>query len=272
MPAGSKTPTALPATSSSAPRRSRAAATSEDVFVVYYLQSMDVVAAPAQLADGERGAGHSLTLDGQADTDYYSVYTTGSQGAVRNYVINVLDTGAPDDGVDELAIYGYDNLARRVQRLRAGDAGAPPRPTTSSCCAPPSASTPRARTASAARVPTQLRLAESRPRTTRRSSRCCTAQPRRLPQPRRRATRPSADVQRINYDAALNGRLSVYGLGGNDAFFVDDNSAITTLDGGAGYDTFQIGQIFGLKRDTERGRAARRTTPSRRSSRRRAAG
>src|SRR5262249_56842084 len=40
------------------------------------------------------------------------------------------------------------------------------------------------------------------------------------------------------------------GLGGNDAFYVDDNSAITTLDGGAGYDVFQIGQIFGLKRDS----------------------
>ncbi len=63
----------------------------------------------------------------------------------------------------------------------------------------------------------------------------------------------SSLVQRINYDAALNGRLSVYGLGGNDAFFVDDNSAITTLDGGAGNDLFQIGQIFGFKRDAEEG-------------------
>src|SRR5213078_4546979 len=42
---------------------------------------------------------------------------------------------------------------------------------------------------------------------------------------------PSAAVQQVNYDAALNGRLSVYGMGGNDAFYVDDNSAITTLDG-----------------------------------------
>ena len=80
-----------------------------------------------------------------------------------------------------------------------------------------------------------------------------------------RGNEPTSKIQRINYDAALNGRLSVFGLGGNDAFFVDDNSAITTLDGGAGYDLFQIGQIFGLKRDerAER-RAARRTTPSRR--------
>ena len=26
-------------------------------------------------------AGHTLTLDGQAETDYYTVYTTGSQGS-----------------------------------------------------------------------------------------------------------------------------------------------------------------------------------------------
>ena len=56
-----------------------------------------------------RTAGHSLTLDGQADTDYYRIYTTGSRFSERNYVINVLDTGAENDGVDELDIYGRDN-------------------------------------------------------------------------------------------------------------------------------------------------------------------
>jgi hypothetical protein len=56
-------------------------------------------------------------------------------------------------------------------------------------------------------------------------------------------------VERINYDTAINGRLIVNGLGGNDWFASDDNSAITTLDGGAGNDTFQIGQIYGLQRD-----------------------
>ena len=61
------------------------------------------------------------------------------------------------------------------------------------------------------------------------------------------------DVQRVNYDAALNGRLAVFGLGGNDDFYVDDNSAITTLDGGAGFDRFQIGQIFGTARDEANG-------------------
>ena len=40
---------------------------------------------------------------------------------------------------------------------------------------------------------------------------------------------------------------------GNDAFYVDDTSAIITLDGGAGNDTFQIGQIFGVERDAADG-------------------
>src|SRR5262249_28081281 len=50
-------------------------------------------------------------------------------------------------------------------------------------------------------------------------------------------------------DSSLNGRLSVIGTGGNDAFFSDDNSAATTLDGGPGDDLFQIGQIYGYQRD-----------------------
>src|SRR6185503_2124413 len=33
----------------------------------------------------------------------------------------------------------------------------------------------------------------------------------------------------------------------------DDNSAITTLDGGDGNDTFQIGQVFGTPRDAAAG-------------------
>jgi len=35
----------------------------------------------------------TLTLDGQADTDTYEVFTLGSNGVDdRNYIINVLDT------------------------------------------------------------------------------------------------------------------------------------------------------------------------------------
>ena len=54
-------------------------------------------------------------------------------------------------------------------------------------------------------------------------------------------------VERINYDENINGLL-VAGLGGDDYFASDDNSALTTLDGGAGNDTFQFGQLFGTAR------------------------
>src|SRR5206468_6559584 len=64
------------------------------------------------------------------------------------------------------------------------------------------------------------------------------------------ATKRNQNVERVNYDTAINGRLIVYGQAGNDYFAVDDNSAITTLDGGLGNDTFQIGQIYGTKRDS----------------------
>src|SRR5207247_3355237 len=49
------------------------------------------------------------------------------------------------------------------------------------------------------------------------------------------------NYERINYDTAINGRLIANGLGGNDYFASDDNSAITTLDAGKGNDTYQIG-------------------------------
>jgi len=57
------------------------------------------------------------------------------------------------------------------------------------------------------------------------------------------------EVQRINYDTGINGRVIVEGRGGNDAFFADDTTVIMTLDGGAGDDMFQIGQIFGAQRN-----------------------
>src|SRR5262249_27507005 len=57
-------------------------------------------------------------------------------------------------------------------------------------------------------------------------------------------------VERINYDKNINGRLVVNGFDGDDNFYVDDNSAITTVDGGAGKDYFQIGQVFGSLRTT----------------------
>ena len=63
-------------------------------------------------------------------------------------------------------------------------------------------------------------------------------------------------VERVNYDDSVN-TLQVNGYSestgvdapdGNDSFYVDDNSAITVLDGGTGDDTFQFGQMFGADR------------------------
>ena len=50
--------------------------------------------------------------------------------------------------------------------------------------------------------------------------------------------------ERVNYDATVD-RLQVNGLGGNNSFVVDNNAVITTLDGGAGNNSFQFGQLFG---------------------------
>jgi Ca2+-binding RTX toxin-like protein len=53
-------------------------------------------------------------------------------------------------------------------------------------------------------------------------------------------------VERINYDRNINGRVTALGLDGDDTFISDDNAAIMTLDGGAGDDVFQFGQVFGV--------------------------
>ena len=63
-------------------------------------------------------------------------------------------------------------------------------------------------------------------------------------------TTGSYPVERINYDRAINGRLIVDGAGGNDLFAVDDVTAPTALDGGAGDDGFQFGQLYGTPRQS----------------------
>ncbi len=55
------------------------------------------------------------------------------------------------------------------------------------------------------------------------------------------------DYERINYDNTLN-LLHVIGGPDNNNFFVDDNSAITVLDGGGGVSNFQFGQLYGADR------------------------
>ncbi|NDV63154.1 LEPR-XLL domain-containing protein [Puniceicoccales bacterium CK1056] len=60
-------------------------------------------------------------------------------------------------------------------------------------------------------------------------------------------------VERVNYNEEINARLIVSALDGNDKLYVDDNSSITTLDGGPGNDFIQIGQVFNTPRDDRGG-------------------
>lgn len=55
-------------------------------------------------------------------------------------------------------------------------------------------------------------------------------------------------VERVNYGATLE-RLIVNGHGGDDIFAADDTAAEMTLNGGAGADQFQIGQLFRTARN-----------------------
>jgi hypothetical protein len=212
---------------------------SEDRLIVFYLQDTATVTSPSQVSNplyedggstddslkdltdlGWQNAEHTLTLDGQAYTDYYEIHTTGSTGDYRNYIINVLDTGEDDDGVDELHILSpaaslvdpdaTDDiyLLRAMQDIdnenvdRAGFVAV----------------------LHGTLAPYQdiVQFNEDSP-----------------------------EVQRIQYDSGLNGRLIVEGREGDDSFFSDDVTVITTLDGGEGNDSFQVGQIFGQNRTTE---------------------
>jgi hypothetical protein len=222
----------------------------EDHFVVYYLQDAAAQTSPAiqtiaytsdpynsadafNSGDGQVFnlsvlAEHTLTLDGLSDSDTYEVYTLGSQGDERNYIINVLDTGAEDDGVDELTVYGFDS----DQSGSDGDGDKYPIDDIFLLRA-------------AAYLPNET---ASRPGYV--AMLHGTVDPY---QDVIFGNEDSVEVQRISYDDGLNGRLTVEGLGGNDAFFSDDVTVIATLDGGEGDDTFQIGQIFGANRTFEDG-------------------
>ena len=151
-------------------------------------------------------AGHTLTLDGQADTDTYVVNTNGGDAIDKNYVINVLDTGAKNDGLDTLTVNGTDDddtfLLRQVTNI--GNA---------SNFSLEYAETPAFVALLHGSVDDIFH-------------------------------RANAAVERINYDENINSRLTVNGGAGDDTFATDDNSSITTLDGGAGDDTFLIGQAY----------------------------
>ncbi|MDP2084687.1 MAG: hypothetical protein Q8K20_05785, partial [Gemmobacter sp.] len=143
---------------------------------------------------GQNRATDSLRIDGGAGSDRVFIQTHGSLGgAAVDYIIDVLDTGAPDQGADHMEISGTDDddfflsRANFVALLHG----------------------------TGAEIRGNL------------------------------ATRPQT-VERINYDRNINGRVVVLGHDGDDTFIADDNSAIMTLDGGRGNDTFQFGQIFGV--------------------------
>jgi Ca2+-binding RTX toxin-like protein len=53
---------------------------------------------------------------------------------------------------------------------------------------------------------------------------------------------------RVNYNTALEGGLTIRGLNGNDRFIVDETSIATVIEGGEGADYFQFGQIFATDR------------------------
>ncbi len=206
----------------------------EDRLQVYYLQDTATVTSPAQLAllttQGRENAEHTLTLDGQAGSDSYQVHTLGSNGLdQRNYVINLLDTGAADDGVDEASLYGLDAADNGIDPA-TGDAFA----TDDIFLLRAASLLPNER----ADRPAYVAMLHGDP-----DGYLDVIE----------GNEDSAEVQRINYDRALNGRLRIEGQGGNDAFYSDDTSTIITLDGGAGYDSFQIGQIFGERRDQAEG-------------------
>ena len=111
-----------------------------------------------------------MDLDGEGGTDRYTVNTTGNS----DYIINVHDTGAPDDGADRLTINGTSGadtfLIRRNFVASLQSTG--------------------------------------------------------LEEPRFEDS-----LERINYDENINARLRINGLLGDDEFYSDDNSSITTLDG-----------------------------------------
>ncbi|RUY91989.1 hypothetical protein, partial [Mesorhizobium sp. M7A.F.Ca.CA.001.10.2.1] len=205
----------------------------EDRFRVYYLQDTTTQTSPNM----QTAAEHTLTLDGVSGTDLYEIYTLGSnnpgQGTAgtdfqRNYVINILDSGRPIDGVDELTIFGYDSSQNG---LIGGN-----KPIDDIFLLRGANYLPH----EAADRPGYVAMVYGQPKTYADTI---------------EDNEPSNEVARINYDTALNGRITIEGQGGNDNFYSDDTTAIVSLQGGAGDDSFNIGQIFGTKRtgDAENG-------------------
>jgi hypothetical protein len=234
---GSNTPT--PASTTSNPNAFAPEGDGNDTFTVNELQPMNNIST-----------GATLTLDGQSGNNTYNVFTWGSQSqsfAGAGDVINVLGTGAPTTGSQTLNIYGNDNgandgvdpttglpyatndifLLRSVPSIDFETASQPQLYTDSA--------QQTAGEAFVAVLHTLLSTAQN------------------VDSSGNALTSPTASfpVERVNYSSALNGGVHVFGVGGNDYFASDDNAAPTYLTGGPGDTTFQIGQIYGLRRTTD---------------------
>jgi len=181
----------------------------DDLLIVDHMTTLN--AQRDRLDDGVTGlVRDSVDMDGRGGTDTYTVLTHGSLAAgTHDYIVNVLDSGAKNDGLDTLNIDGSVGadvfLLRRVEALTEG------------LSAPVSDNTP----AFVALLHGSLSDVRAQTR---------------------------SDVERINYDENINARLIVRSFGGDDFFAVDDNATLTTLDAGAGNDEIQIGQMYGAER------------------------
>ena len=218
-----------------------------DTFIVNHLQSMVPLGQDEGVAD-------TLTLDGQSGTNTYTIYTNGSQFGSNNYMINVLGSHAPADGEDTLNVYGYDtytagqpdstgiNVANNNQEFPTNDIfllrSVPF--ITNETAARPSIYEGAGQTATTAHEAFVAVLHASLNQVEAVNPDGSLANG---------GTTGTFGVERVNYDSAINGGVHVYGIGGNDYFAVDDNAAPTYLDGGSGDNSFQIGQIYGLRRN-----------------------
>ena len=161
------------------------------------------------LANGSDGAVRdTVDLDGRGGTDHYVVNVTGGQ---TSYLVNVVDTGLPDDGADTL----------RVHSLNTVGTGPFDWDHAQQTATDPARSDVFLLRKNFVALLTQTGTdSDNRPTF-------------------------AGAVERINYNGTINGRLLVSSGDGDDQFYVDDNSSMTTLDGGKGKDLFQVGQVFG---------------------------
>jgi len=211
-----------------------------DSFTVNKLRTMTTHRNGAISGEDRRD---TLNLDGQGDTDTYTVFTGGSLGGntggqLRDYIVNVLDTGAKGDGEDTLDINGSADadifLLRQLSQLKAGQEAT----LTATEYYRIHGGTPPDDALSMGYVAllhgvdgtASGQIRETDPLTGYVTNGASNA------------------VERINYTENINARMIVRGLAGDDVFAVDDNAAITTLDGGLGKDSFQIGQMYGAPR------------------------